>query len=62
MPSVPPAVYLIALEARAAGAYGNAILSCKWYLWRLRSKIEKDPGNPRFIVTERGIGYRFALL
>ena len=34
----------------------------KWYVWRLRNKIEKDPRNPRFIVTERGIGYRFALL
>ena len=36
--------------------------SVKWYVWRLRSKIEKDPRNPRFIVTERGIGYRFAHL
>ena len=28
VPSVPSAVHLIALEARVAGAYGNAILSC----------------------------------
>ena len=28
VPSVPSAVHLIALEARIAGAYGNAILSC----------------------------------
>jgi len=34
----------------------------KWYVWRLRNKIEKDPRNPSFITTERGIGYRFALL
>ena len=25
----------------------------------LREKIEPDPGNPRYIVTVRGVGYRF---
>jgi two-component system KDP operon response regulator KdpE len=36
--------------------------SVKWYIWRLRSKIEDDPSNPRYILTERGTGYRFAIL
>jgi DNA-binding response OmpR family regulator len=25
---------------------------------RLRTKVERDPGNPRLVVTARGLGYR----
>ncbi len=32
----------------------------KVYVSRLRSKLEDDPDRPRFILTERGLGYRFA--
>jgi two-component system KDP operon response regulator KdpE len=31
----------------------------KVYISRLRAKIEDDPERPRFIQTERGLGYRF---
>lgn len=29
------------------------------YITYLRQKIEPDPAHPRYILTERGIGYRF---
>ena len=32
----------------------------KLYIWRLRQKMEPDPSQPRYILTERGIGYKFA--
>jgi len=31
----------------------------KLLVWRLRHKIEPAPEDPQFIVTERGLGYRF---
>lgn len=43
------------------GSNGEADLKqVKWYVWRLRQKIEADPRNPQFICTERGRGYYFA--
>jgi two-component system KDP operon response regulator KdpE len=29
------------------------------YIGYLREKIEPDPAHPRYILTERGVGYRF---
>lgn len=30
----------------------------KWYIHRLRQKVEPDPANPRYILNVRGVGYR----
>ena len=32
------------------------------YITYLRQKIEKDPKNPKYIISERGLGYRFLKL
>jgi two-component system KDP operon response regulator KdpE len=29
------------------------------YVNYLRQKLEEDPANPKYILTERGVGYRF---
>jgi two-component system KDP operon response regulator KdpE len=29
------------------------------YIWHLRRKLEPDPKNPRYVLTEHGVGYRF---
>ena len=33
----------------------------KVYVHHLRKKIEPDPNRPRYILTERGLGYRFQM-
>jgi DNA-binding response OmpR family regulator len=30
------------------------------HIGKLRQKIEDDPSQPRFILTVRGLGYRFS--
>lgn len=40
--------------------YTNAPEYLKVYIQRLRNKLEEDPSNPKLIISERGIGYKFA--
>jgi DNA-binding response OmpR family regulator len=39
---------------------GASVDNVRWHIWRLRRKIEADPDHPQYILTERGLGYRFA--
>ena len=39
--------------------YGDAIDSLKLYIHYLRQKLETNPQQPEYIVTSRGVGYRF---
>src|SRR5215213_6579295 len=39
--------------------YGDAIDSLKLYVHYLRQKVEKDAQQPDYIITSRGVGYRF---
>ena len=52
---------IVSTQSLTAAIWGSKdSKSLKWYIWRLRQKIEADPQNPRFILTERGKGYRFS--
>jgi two-component system KDP operon response regulator KdpE len=49
------------LIAQAWGPeYGDATESLKLYVHYLRKKIERNPDRPDYIITSRGVGYRFA--
>ena len=39
--------------------YGQEAEYLRVYIGRLRQKIEPDPNNPKYLHTERGVGYSF---
>jgi two-component system KDP operon response regulator KdpE len=39
--------------------YGEEAEYLRVYIGRLRQKLEKDPLHPKYLLTERGVGYRF---
>jgi len=41
--------------------YGGEAEYLRVYINRLRQKLEADPANPRYLLTEPGVGYRFAV-
>jgi two-component system KDP operon response regulator KdpE len=42
-------------------AYRNETNYLRVYLAQLRRKLEPEPGRPRHLITEPGMGYRFEL-
>jgi len=40
--------------------YSDEVEYVRVYISRLRRKLEKDPSSPRILLTEHGVGYRFA--
>ena len=49
------------LDAAFAGDYEGFERTIDVHIRRLRRRIETDPGNPQYIVTVFGVGYKFAV-
>ena len=48
------------LQSVWGAEYGNETEYLRVYINRLRQKLEPDSTHPRYLLTEPGIGYRFA--
>ncbi len=46
------------LEEAGGKRDGSEGENARTYITRLRKKLEPDPRNPRYILLERGFGYR----
>ena len=53
---VPPHNFII--KEIWGSVIGNETKSLRVFMATLRRKIEKQPANPRYIITEVGVGYR----
>ena len=47
------------LKAVWGPQYADAAGYVRNYVWHLRKKIEPDPNDPQYLISERGFGYRF---
>ncbi len=50
------------LEQVWGPSYAEETEYTRVYVGQLRKKIEDDPGNPKILLTESGIGYRLAVV
>jgi two-component system KDP operon response regulator KdpE len=48
------------LKAVWGQGYGNELEYLRTFMRQLRKKLEDDPSNPKYLLTEAHIGYRFA--
>ena len=49
----------ILLQSVWGPEYGGEAEYLRVYINRLRSKLERDPAHPHYLLTEPGVGYRF---
>jgi two-component system KDP operon response regulator KdpE len=49
------------LQAVWGPDYGSEVQYLRVFIKQLRKKLEPDPGNPRYILTEPWLGYRFRM-
>lgn len=54
-----PLTHVKLLRTIWGAEYGNELEYLRSYIRMLRKKIENDPGNPDYILTEPWVGYRF---
>jgi len=54
-----PVPHMKLLQAVWGPDYGEEVEYLRVFINQLRKKIEADPSNPRYIVTEPWVGYRF---
>ncbi len=47
------------LERLKGNSFENVERTVDVHIRNLRAKIEPDPGNPHYVVTVFGVGYRF---
>ncbi len=47
------------LENVWGSEYDDCVNYVHVYMWHLRNKLEEDPKDPRYLLTEHGVGYRF---
>jgi two-component system KDP operon response regulator KdpE len=47
------------LESVWGWEYRDSVNYVHVYVWHLRQKLEEDPKNPQYLLTEHGVGYRF---
>jgi DNA-binding response OmpR family regulator len=56
---VPPAELVRVVRQYECEHVQEARDIIKWYIYRLRRKLEPNPSRPRFILNVRGVGYTF---
>lgn len=56
-----PVPHMKLLQAVWGPDYGGEVEYLRVFVNQLRKKIEEDPSNPRLLITEPWVGYRFEL-